>query len=91
MWLAAAQALGGMTMGPKPSRSFFPNTVVLVVIVMADNILIAINSESLDGALEKGEAWDGLDRIYKGKRADSKPWEDSGWEAASLTHRWSIS
>ena len=34
---------------------------------MADNILIAINSESLDGALEKGEAWDGLDRIYKGK------------------------
>lgn len=91
MWLAAAQALGGMTMGPKPSRSFFPNTVVLVVFVMADNILIAINSESLDGALEKGEAWDGLDKIYKGKRGDSKPWEDSGWEAASLTHRWGIS
>lgn len=51
-------------MGPKSSRNFFLNTVVLVVIVMADNILTAINSESLDGALEKGEAWDGLDRIY---------------------------
>lgn len=64
MWLAAAQALGGMTMGPKSSRSFFPNTVVLVVIVMADNILIAINSESLDGALEKkpGMAWTGFTR-----------------------------
>lgn len=58
---------------------------------MADNILIVTNSESLDGALEKGEAWDGLDRIYKGKRGDSKPWEDSGWEDASLTRRRGIS
>lgn len=78
-------------MGPKSSRNFFLNTVVLVVIVMADNILTAINPESLDGALEKGEAWDGLDRISKGRRGDSKPWGDSSWEAASLTHRWGIS
>ena len=78
-------------MGPKSSRSFFLTTVVLVVIGMAGNILTAINSESLDGALEKGEAWDGLDRIYKGRRGDWKPWGDSSWEAASLNHRWGIS